>query len=99
MACLQAAYVVQTHELANASGGADRLAPSTAVGARRYQPLLGVRIKSAFEKAFAACADKDRTRLHHVLRTWTEKFIFAEHVDELNSLVAPWCVSPARSFL
>ena len=84
-----------------------------------FQPLLSVRVRAAFERAFAACAEKDKTRLHHVLRTWNEKSaaaartppssfsrsdptagggpdrarragIFAEHLDDLNALVAPW---------
>ena len=38
-----------------------------------FQPLLSVRVRAAFERAFAACAEKDKTRLHHVLRTWNEK--------------------------
>ena len=84
-----------------------------------FQPLLSVRVRAAFGRAFAACAEKDKTRLHHVLRTWNEKSaaaartppssfsrsdptagggadrarragIFAEHLDDLNALVAPW---------
>jgi len=55
-----------------------------------YGPLFGLRVKAAFEKAFAACHDKDKTRLHHVLRTWNEKKIFVESLDDLNALVAPW---------
>ena len=38
-----------------------------------FQPLLSVRVRAAFGRAFAACAEKDKTRLHHVLRTWNEK--------------------------
>merc|ERR1711903_322666 len=84
-----------------------------------FQPLLSVLVRAAFGRAFAACAEKDKTRLHHVLRTWNEKSaaaartppssfsrsdptagggpdrarragIFAEHLDDLNALVAPW---------
>ena len=55
-----------------------------------FQPLLSVRVRAAFGRAFAACAEKDKTRLHHVLRTWNEKSIFIEVLDDLNALVAPW---------
>ncbi|KAJ1445945.1 hypothetical protein M885DRAFT_548256 [Pelagophyceae sp. CCMP2097] len=55
-----------------------------------YQPLLATRIFAAFTLAFDSVQERDRTRLHHVLKTWNERQIFAEHLDGINALVAPW---------
>ena len=39
--------------------------------------------------SFEAVGEKDRTRLHHVLRTWNERHLFVEHIEALNAVVRP----------
>lgn len=58
-----------------------------------YQPLMSTRIVEAFDQSFAVVTEKDRARLHHVLKTWNEKAIFIEHLDQLNAIVAPWHIA------
>ena len=58
-----------------------------------YQPLFALRLGSAFEKSFGAVTDKDKLRMHHVLRTWNDKKFFIESLDHLNAVVAPWHIA------
>ena len=58
-----------------------------------YQLLFSQRLEAVFRKSFGVVNDKDKLRMHHVLRTWNDKKFFVEHLDELNAVVAPWHIA------